>query len=485
PQMIKPYYGQTEKVISDLFDEARKNAPAIIVIDEVDALMLRRDAGGNLGAVTTLLSEMGGMKPLEGVVVIGTTNKLHLIDEAFLRAGRFDRVIEIPPPKNDRERVEIINIHLKKCSSFLDPHVTGEAVLPLFGKRTVSPARIEWIVSDAIELRVKELNAIHKLSQMPDQQDTTQVQRLKHIYQDDLLRLRTNLGFSPPAEVEGKTIDSASLSHLLEVTPENYKLNLNHFKEAINLSKDNQIEEIQRITSAIRGSNPEPAVGKVYGLAALSGSGTGDGLAADGTIAGIECACNPYGDRGHAEVIGSEVADSIKASAEHARIFLNEQSDWDLRNVEFFIDFITFAKGLDSKVIQGPSAGAAITLAEFSALTKEKVLPNVVITGGVTPKGELIQVGGLDFKGMGKFVAALNTDGIDTIVIPESNFANLAEEDKTFFAQKGLKVVAAKNFWEVAEVALESRPNRGQIIDKIRAYRKETNEHSNAGGSHY
>ncbi|MDA4111509.1 MAG: ATP-binding protein, partial [Thaumarchaeota archaeon] len=141
-QIVKPYHGQTEKIIIDIFDEARKNAPSIIIIDELDALTLKRELGGSLGAVTTLLSEMGGLKPLEGVVVIGTTNKLQLVDEAFLRAGRFDRIIEVPPPRNDAERIEIIRVHLNKCRSFVDASVTEEKILELFGKRTFTPAKI-------------------------------------------------------------------------------------------------------------------------------------------------------------------------------------------------------------------------------------------------------------------------------------------------------------------------------------------------------
>ncbi|MGI0092214.1 MAG: S16 family serine protease [Nitrososphaerales archaeon] len=233
------------------------------------------------------------------------------------------------------------------------------------------------------------------------------------------------------------------------------------------LSKDESIEEIQRITQALRGSKPEPTIGKVYGLAALSNPTDGSAIASEGAIAVIECVCNPYGRRGKAHVIGSEVANSVRASAEHARVFLNEQCDWVIRNYEFFLDFITFAKGLDSQVIQGPSAGAAITLAQFSVAARERVLPNVVVTGGVTPKGELVQVGGLDFKGMGKFVAALNTEGVDTILIQESNFTQLEDEDKRFFEKQGLRIIAAKDFWDVATAALETHPSGAEARAKL------------------
>lgn len=464
-QIVKPYHGQTEKIITDVFDEARKCAPSIIIIDELDALTLKRELGGNLGAVTTLLSEMGGMKPLEGVVVIGTTNKLQLVDEAFLRAGRFDRIIEIPPPRNDAERLEIIRVHLNKCRSFLDASVTEEKILELFERRTFTPAKIERIISDAIELRLKELNAAYKISHAPADESVEKLSKLKRIYEDDLTRVRSNLGFTAQAG-SAQTIELTNDS-LRNITPENYKLNITHFKQAISLVRDESIEEVRKIASALRGPNPQPTVGKVYGLAALSSNASG-GIASDGIVAVIECVCNPFGRRGRSLVIGSEIAKSVKASAEHARVFLNEQCDWSMRNYEFFIDFITFAKGLDTQVIQGPSAGAAITLAQFSVAAKEEVLPNVVITGGVTPKGELVQVGGLDFKGMGKFVAALNTDGVDTIIIPESNLEGVSAEDRAFFERQGLKIVPARNFWDVAKIALSSHPGEEQAIGKLK-----------------
>lgn len=460
-QIVRPYHGQTEKIIIDIFDEARKSAPSIIIIDELDALTLKREIGGSLGAVTTLLSEMGGMKPLEGVVVIGTTNKLQLVDEAFLRAGRFDRVVEIPMPRNDAERREVIRVHLKKCAAFLDPSVDEDRVLDLFGKRTFTPARIQRIISDAIELRLKELNAARKFSRLPAGDDAGS-RKVMGIYKDDLVRVKTNLGLP----VGGPLPTSEELKG---VTPESYKLNISHFKAALTLSKDEPLEEVQKIASSLRGPNPTPTVGKVYGLAALSGPGEGGGMTPEGVVAVIECVCNPFGKGGRAIIVGSEVAESVKASAEHARVFLNQECGWAIRDYEFFLDFITFAKGLDNQVIQGPSAGAAIALAQYSASSGEEALPNIVITGGITPKGELVQVGGLDFRGMGKFITALNTDGVDTMVIPSSNFAKLDKEDIEFFRRRGLRIVAASSFWDVAKIALASHPDREGAIDRLRA----------------
>lgn len=469
-QIIRPYHGETEKIITDIFDEARKSAPSIIIIDELDALTLKREMGGSLGAVTTLLSEMGGLKPLEGVVVIGTTNKLQLVDEAFLRAGRFDRVVEIPVPRSDAERIEVIRIHLRKCKAFLDPSVTEEKILELFGKRTFTPARIQRIISDAIELRLKELNAAYKVSRAPAENPAL-LNRITRIYNDDLQRVRSNLGLSAQSSApEGSFVPS--YDSLRSITPDSYKLNMSHFKAALALSKDEPLEEVQKASLSLRGPKPIPTVGKVYGLAALSGTRDVGANATEGVVAVIECVCNPFGKEGRANVVGSEIAESVKASAEHARVFLNEECDWAIRDYEFFVDFVTFAKGLDTQVIQGPSAGAAITLAQYSACTDTQVLPNVVITGGITPKGELVQVGGLDSRGMGKFIAAMETDGVDTMVIPAANFDGLTKEDIRFFEEKGLKIVAANNFWDVARIALMSHPDRESAINILKLHPK-------------
>jgi len=447
-QLMKPYIGATEKLITDIFDEARKAAPSIVIIDEVDSLTMKRDIGGNLNAVTTLLSEMGGIKPLEGVVVVATTNKIQLVDEAFLRAGRFDRVVEIPPPRNDTERMEIIKIHMRKIQGILADEITPKSILDLMGKHIYTPARIERLVSDAVELRVKELQATKQLVQAIDGMDVIAQTRIRQLYREDIERVNVLLGGSPTSE------------NYRAIIPENYKLTLNHFREALKLSKNEQVEEIQKFTQSLRGDT-RPEVGKVYGLAAFGGEGS---VAAEGMVAVVECVCNPNGEKGKSEVIGSEIAASIRASAEHARIFLNQESNWLLSKHEFYLDFITPMKGMDNPAISGPSAGAALALAELSSATNLKVLPNVVITGGITPKGEIIMVGGLDFRGMGKFVAALNTEGIDTIIIPKPNYDELSQSDKDFFQRSGLNVIPAESFWDVTRYALDNNPSREKIL---------------------
>jgi transitional endoplasmic reticulum ATPase len=115
PEIVGTLHGETEGTLRKLFGEAAHHAPAIICIDELDAIArARRDLGSHtdVRAVTQMLSLMDGLRKIDGVVVIGTTNQLEIIDPAFRRAGRFDREIYIGPPDADA-RLQILRIHTR------------------------------------------------------------------------------------------------------------------------------------------------------------------------------------------------------------------------------------------------------------------------------------------------------------------------------------------------------------------------------------
>ena len=115
PEIISKYYGESEKQLREIFDEATANAPAIIFIDELDSIAPKReDVSGEVErrVVAQLLTLLDGMQGRDNVVVIGATNRRDAIDPALRRPGRFDRELEIGvPDKNGRE--EIINIHTR------------------------------------------------------------------------------------------------------------------------------------------------------------------------------------------------------------------------------------------------------------------------------------------------------------------------------------------------------------------------------------
>jgi transitional endoplasmic reticulum ATPase len=113
--IMSRFYGESEKILRSYFEEARDKAPAVIFIDEIDAMAPPRgDGSSNVEGrvVSTLLTEMDGMKKSEKVVVIGATNRVDGIDSALRRPGRFEREISVGVP--DKEgREEILAIHLK------------------------------------------------------------------------------------------------------------------------------------------------------------------------------------------------------------------------------------------------------------------------------------------------------------------------------------------------------------------------------------
>jgi transitional endoplasmic reticulum ATPase len=117
PEVLSKWVGESEKAVREIFRKARLSAPCIILIDELDAIAPSRGGGDEGNKVTerivnTLLTEMDGMRGLKGVFVIGASNRPDILDPALLRAGRFDRSIEIPMP-DERSRREIIRIHTK------------------------------------------------------------------------------------------------------------------------------------------------------------------------------------------------------------------------------------------------------------------------------------------------------------------------------------------------------------------------------------
>ncbi len=115
PEIMSKYYGESEKQLREKFEEAQDNAPAIIFIDEIDAIASKRsEVGGEVErrVVAQLLSLMDGLEERENVIVIAATNRVDAVDEALRRGGRFDREIEIGVP-NREGRKEIMQIHTR------------------------------------------------------------------------------------------------------------------------------------------------------------------------------------------------------------------------------------------------------------------------------------------------------------------------------------------------------------------------------------
>ncbi len=115
PEIMSKFYGESEKHLREIFEEAEKDAPSIIFIDELDSIAPKRgETTGEVErrVVAQLLSLMDGLESRGQVVVIGATNRPNALDEALRRGGRFDREIEIGiPDRNGRE--EILHVHTR------------------------------------------------------------------------------------------------------------------------------------------------------------------------------------------------------------------------------------------------------------------------------------------------------------------------------------------------------------------------------------
>ncbi|MEA3559553.1 MAG: AAA family ATPase [Candidatus Thermoplasmatota archaeon] len=114
--VMSKWYGESENLVSGLFEEARARSPCILFLDEIDAIAKRRDFYSTDDVtprvLSIMLSEMDGMDDAEGIIIVATTNMPDLVDPALMRPGRFDKVMYIPPP--DRvSREEILKVHLK------------------------------------------------------------------------------------------------------------------------------------------------------------------------------------------------------------------------------------------------------------------------------------------------------------------------------------------------------------------------------------
>ena len=148
PELITKWHGESEDNLRKVFAEAREKQPCIVFFDEIDAIAQSRSSAESLRLdarfTTQLLVLLDGIHDPGKVFVIGTTNRLDLLDPALLRPGRFDRIIAVPSP-DSAARLAILNIHARKLPLGADVNLAGVAE----GLGQATGADIAFLVREA------------------------------------------------------------------------------------------------------------------------------------------------------------------------------------------------------------------------------------------------------------------------------------------------------------------------------------------------
>jgi SpoVK/Ycf46/Vps4 family AAA+-type ATPase len=177
-ELLNSLYGETEKSISKLFKDARKNAPCIILFDEIDSIGKRRSSEDHVTSrvLNTLLQELDGMASKKNVIFVAITNVPHLLDPALIRPGRIDKIIYMPlPDKNGRK--EIFKVKLKNLPTSVDDEDLEDLANET---ERFSGADIALVVNEAKEKVVSKITAKFTEDQAPKGE-------IEPIVQQDLL----------------------------------------------------------------------------------------------------------------------------------------------------------------------------------------------------------------------------------------------------------------------------------------------------------
>ena len=135
-ELFSAFLGESERIVRDLFAQARARQPCVLFLDEIDAIVSRRSLegsadGAEAGGVqqrilSTILNELDGIDSAEGVVLVGATNRLDMIDAALLRPGRFDHVVPVPQP-DAAGRADILRLAPRRIPLAADVDLTALA----------------------------------------------------------------------------------------------------------------------------------------------------------------------------------------------------------------------------------------------------------------------------------------------------------------------------------------------------------------------
>ncbi|MEN2786060.1 ATP-dependent zinc metalloprotease FtsH [Sphingomonas qilianensis] len=169
---VEMFVGVGASRVRDMFEQAKKSAPCIVFIDEIDAVGRHRGAGLGNGndereqTLNQLLVEMDGFEANEGIIIIAATNRPDVLDPALLRPGRFDRQVVVPRPDIEG-RIKILEVHMKKVP--LAPDVDGRVIAR--GTPGFSGADLANLVNEAALLAARKGKRLVAMSEFEEAKD--------------------------------------------------------------------------------------------------------------------------------------------------------------------------------------------------------------------------------------------------------------------------------------------------------------------------
>ncbi len=199
PELLSKWVGESERGVREVFRRARQASPCVIFFDEIDALAPVRGLGEDSmvteRVVSQLLTELDGIQSLAGVVVLAATNRMDMVDPSLLRAGRFDKLLFIPPPdKNARKQILDIQIKHKPIGADLDLERVAEMTDGFSG------ADITSVVNTAVSLVLQEYVASFPKPEDAKKHAAEAAVTMKH-FEDAIRKVKTSREGKPVEKI--------------------------------------------------------------------------------------------------------------------------------------------------------------------------------------------------------------------------------------------------------------------------------------------
>lgn len=378
-------------------------------------------------------------------MVIATSNKEELIDRAT--RDRFEsHVYTVPPPQNDDEWNEVVEIHLQKIKPYLAPDVDAKKITRMFRReRILSPRGVAETITEAHRLWVSEIGAANEVRAATDQEKRTMV-RVR--FRADLERIEQLL---PAVKRDPSFLD--------QVQPGTYRLTLQHFEWALNSLETPEDRHARELTESL--ILPEPTLGVAYGLYTTS-----HGV---GGIMAVQCSVRPLvlGERqvsvtgqatsvvlGQSAVPDRSVMQSAENAVEAVRGWLWNAARIELNEMHVHFQMRSLSEGAPGQGVSGPSAGLTMFVALVSELANMRCHASEVMTGTIGIKLDVGPVGGLGGFGSetGKLVGILKTKRvrITDLFVPRINYEK-ARDEMNVLSDEGITIhpiVSAHETWE-------------------------------------